>query len=69
MAGSALPWPHCPAYRLALETPGVDILTDISAFWTWLHAHLPSAIQTRWPHLTANLIPKGQRCGLIFNEV
>ncbi len=30
--------------KLTPENPGVDILTDISASWTWLHAHLPSAI-------------------------
>ncbi len=44
-----------PAYRLAPETPAVSILTDISDFWTWLHAHLPATLSARWPHLTPDL--------------
>lgn len=44
-----------PSYRLAPETPAVSILDDVSDFWTWLHAHLASAVTARWPHLTADL--------------
>lgn len=33
----------------------MDALEDIGDFWTWLHAHLPAAVHTQWPHLTPDL--------------
>ncbi|KAK3294507.1 Alpha/Beta hydrolase protein [Chaetomium fimeti] len=44
-----------PAYRLAPETPAVEILDDIADFWTWLHAALPGTIRAQFPHLSPDL--------------
>lgn len=39
-----------PDYRLLPEASGVDILTDVEAFWTWMQRELPLiAARESWP--------------------
>ncbi|KAK4238540.1 Alpha/Beta hydrolase protein [Achaetomium macrosporum] len=56
----------CPAYRFIPESRAVDILDDVSDFWTWLHAHLPAEITARYPHLAPDLtrvVASGESAG------
>ncbi|KAH6856279.1 Alpha/Beta hydrolase protein [Chaetomium sp. MPI-CAGE-AT-0009] len=44
-----------PSYRLAPETPAVEILDDIADFWAWVHAQLPATVHAHFPHVSADL--------------
>lgn len=35
-----------PDYRLMPEANGIDIMSDVECFWTWLHGTLPSISQS-----------------------
>lgn len=44
-----------PDYRLLPESSGLEILADLSDFWTWLREHLTSYLATIGANLTPDL--------------
>ncbi|KAI5197009.1 alpha/beta-hydrolase [Aureobasidium subglaciale] len=58
----------CPDYRLLPESSGLDILSDLCNFYTWLHTHLTSFLRTAFPLQTptpdlANILVTGESAG------
>lgn len=58
----------CPDYRLLPESSGLDILSDLHNFYTWLHGHLASFVTTSFPQQApkpdlSNILITGESAG------
>ncbi|KAH0353346.1 alpha/beta-hydrolase, partial [Aureobasidium melanogenum] len=57
-----------PDYRLLPESSGLDILSDLHNFYSWLHGHLGSFVRTSFPEQTStpdlsNILITGESAG------